>query len=161
MAPLPPRASPTVEAILAAYEAEAGDGFREHLGASVIGRECDRALWYEFRWVTRAAQAGRMLRLFETGRLEEDRLIRNLRRIGVTVLDVDPETGRQWHVQAHGGHFGGSLDGVGLGIPEAPQDLARARVQDPQREVVRRARSARRPARRSPSTGRRCRSTCI
>ena len=71
MAPLPPRASPTVEAILAAYEAEAGDGFREHLGASVIGRECDRALWYEFRWITRAAQGGRMLRLFETGRLEE------------------------------------------------------------------------------------------
>ncbi len=121
MAPLPPRASPTVEAILAAYETDAGDGFREHLGASVIGRECDRALWYAFRWITRAAQSGRMLRLFETGRLEEERLIRNLRRIGVTVLDVDPDTGRQWHVQAHGGHFGGSLDGVGLGIPEAPK----------------------------------------
>jgi PD-(D/E)XK nuclease superfamily len=121
MAPLPPRASPTVEAILAAYEIDAGDGWREHLGASVIGRECDRALWYEFRWVTRAAQSGRMLRLFETGRLEEERLIRNLRRIGVTVLDVDPDTGRQWHVQAHGRHFGGSLDGVGLSIPEAPK----------------------------------------
>jgi hypothetical protein len=61
-----------------------------------------------------------MLRLFETGRLEEERLIRNLRRIGVTVLDVDPDTGRQWHVQAHSGHFGGSLDGVGHGLPEAP-----------------------------------------
>jgi hypothetical protein len=121
MAPLPPRASPTVEAILAAYEAEAGDGFREHLGASVIGRECDRAIWYDFRWITPAAQGGRMLRLFETGRLEEERLIRNLRRIGVTVLEVDSDTGRQWHVQAHGGHFGGSLDGVGLGIPEAPR----------------------------------------
>jgi hypothetical protein len=93
MAPLPPHASPTVEAILVAYEAEAGDGWREHLGASVIGRECDRALWCEFRWITRAAQSGRMLRLFETGRLEEER----------------------------GGHFGGSLDGVGLGIPEAPR----------------------------------------
>ena len=48
-----------------------------------------------------------MLRLFETGQLEEARLVRNLRRIGVTVLDVDPETGRQWRVEAHGGHFGG------------------------------------------------------
>jgi hypothetical protein len=36
------------------------------------------------------------------------------------VLDLDPDTGRQWHVQAHAGHLGGSLDGVGLGIPEAP-----------------------------------------
>jgi hypothetical protein len=121
MAPLPPRASPTVEAILAAYEADGGHGFREHLGASIIGKECGRAIWYEFRWITRAAQGGRMLRLFETGRLEEERLIKNLRRIGVTVLDVDPETGRQWHVQANSGHFGGSLDGVGLGVPEAPK----------------------------------------
>jgi hypothetical protein len=119
MAPLPPRASPTVESILAAYEADAGDGWREHLGASLIGGPCDRALWYTFRWITRTAQRGRMLRLFETGRLEEERLVRNLSRIGVTVIDVDPDTGR-WHVQAHSGHFGGSLDGVGLGIPDAP-----------------------------------------
>ena len=119
MAPLPPRASPTVEAILCAYEVDAGDGFREHLGASLIGGPCNRALWCTFRWITRTAHSGRMQRLFETGRLEEKRLVRNLRRIGVTVLEVDPDTGRQWHVQAHGGHFGGSLDGVGLGLPEA------------------------------------------
>jgi hypothetical protein len=91
MAPLPPRASPTVEAILCAYEVDAGDGFRQHLGASLIGGPCDRALWYAFRWITRAAQGGRMLRLFETGRLEEERLVRNLRRIGITVFDVDPD----------------------------------------------------------------------
>ena len=47
--------------------------------------------------------------------------MRNLRRIGATVLEVDPETGRQWRVEAHGGHFGGSLDGVALGLPEAPK----------------------------------------
>jgi hypothetical protein len=121
MAPLPPRASPTVEAILRSYEAEGGDGWREHLGASQIGRACDRALWLDFRWVTRATHAGRLLRLFETGRLEEERLIRNLRAIGVTVLDLDPETGRQWHVTAHGGHVAGSLDGMALGLPEAPR----------------------------------------
>ena len=160
MAPLPPRASPTIEAILAAYEAEAGDGFREHLGASVIGRECDRALWYEFRWVTRAVQGGRMLRLFETGRLEEERLVRNLRRVGVTVLDVDPDTGRQWHVQAHGGHFGGSLDGVGLGIPEGrrPGMCSSSRPRTLSRSPSFGSTASARP---SPSTGRKCRSTCI
>ena len=47
--------------------------------------------------------------------------MRNLRRIGATVLEVDPETGRQWRVEAHGGHFGGSLDGVALGLLEAPK----------------------------------------
>lgn len=121
MAPLPPRACPTVEAIFAAYERDAEDGFRLHLGASLIGKDCLRALWYDFRWVTRVAFPGRVLRLFETGQLEEARIVRNLRRTGATVLDVDPETGRQWRIEAHGGHFGGSLDAVALGLLEAPK----------------------------------------
>lgn len=121
MAPLPPRPSPTVEAIYAAHEAEAGDGFRDHLGASRIGKECVRALWYDFRWATRTAFPGRILRLFETGRVEESRLVRDLRRTGATVLDRDPETGRQWRFEACGGHFAGSLDAVALGLLEAPK----------------------------------------
>ncbi len=121
MALLPTIHSPTVEAIFSAYEADAMDGFRPHLGASIIGKECERALWLDFHWVTRQSHPGRLLRLFETGQREEDRLVANLRRIGATVLEVDPETGRQWKVAAHGGHFGGSLDGVALGLPEAPK----------------------------------------
>jgi hypothetical protein len=119
MAELPAVTSPTREAIFAAYEADADEGFRQHLGASLIGRECERALWYDFRWTSVANHPGRLLRLFETGQLEEDRIVRNLRRIGATVLEVDPETGRQWRVQAHGGHFGGSLDAVALNLLEA------------------------------------------
>src|SRR5690242_12898556 len=97
---LPEPPAPTQSAIYAAYEAEAGDGFREHLVASIIGKDCERALWYDFRWATRASHTGRILRLFETGQLEEARLVRNLRRTGATVLEVDPETGRQWQVVA-------------------------------------------------------------
>lgn len=121
MAPLPPRPEPTIEAIYASYEADAGDGRRDHLGASLIGKECERALWYDFRWATRDRFPGRILRLFETGQLEEARLVRNLRRTGATVLEVDPDTGRQWRVEAHGGHFAGSLDAVALGLLEAPK----------------------------------------
>ncbi|ABK45409.1 conserved hypothetical protein [Magnetococcus marinus MC-1] len=121
MAKLPLPQSLTVESIYKAYEADASDGFRPHLGASLIGKNCERALWFDFHWVTRSHHSGRLLRLFETGHLEENRFVANLRRIGVTVLDVNPETGRQWQVEAHGGHFGGSLDGVVLGVPEAPQ----------------------------------------
>ncbi|MBF0421078.1 MAG: oxidoreductase [Magnetococcales bacterium] len=113
--------NPTVEAIYKAYENNAGHGFRLHLGASIIGRECERSLWFDFRWTTKSSFNGRMLRLFETGQREEERLVRNLRSIGVTVLDVNPKTGRQWQVSDHGGHFGGSLDGVALGVPEAPK----------------------------------------
>ena len=121
MVALPATQAPTREAIFAAYEADADAGFRSHLGASQIGKACERALWYDFHWTTRSRFPGRMLRLFETGQLEEARIVRNLRRIGATVLEVDPETGRQWRVEAHGGHFGGSLDGVALGLPEAPK----------------------------------------
>lgn len=121
MAPLPKSRSQTVEAIFAAYAADAGDGFRPHLGASLIGNECERALWLDFRWATRQCHPGRLLRLFETGQQEEARFVRNLRRIGVTVLEVDPQTGRQWRVEACGGHFGGSLDAVAIGLPEAPR----------------------------------------
>lgn len=121
MAELPAITSPTREAIFAAYEADADDGFRPHLGASLIGKDCERALWYDFRWTTRVRHEGRLLRLFETGQLEEVRLVRNLRRTGATVLELDPETGRQFRVRALGGHFGGSLDGVALHLLEAPR----------------------------------------
>ena len=121
MAALPQPASLTRDAIFAAYEADRDDGFRPHLGASQVGKSCERALWYDFRWATAARFPGRILRLFETGQIEEARLVRNLRRTGATVLEVDPATGRQWRVEAHGGHFGGSLDAVALGLIEAPK----------------------------------------
>ncbi len=120
MATLPPPASPTVSAIYAAYEKAADSGYRAHLGASLIGAECERAIWYTFRWATRARHTGRLLRLFETGHLAEARFVADLRRIGVTVLDVDPATGRQWNLRDAGGHFGGSMDAVAKGFAEAP-----------------------------------------
>lgn len=120
MAPLPERAQPTVDAIYQAYEAKQDSGYREHLGASLIGEACERSLFYSFRWTSRAVFAGRMLRLFQTGHLQEDRLVSDLRAIGVRVLAVDPDTGGQWVVRDDTGHFGGSMDAVGIGFPEAP-----------------------------------------
>ncbi len=63
MAELPSITSPTREAIFAAYEADAGDGFRAHLGASLIGKECERDLWFDMRGIARAWHLGRLLRL--------------------------------------------------------------------------------------------------
>jgi hypothetical protein len=118
---MPPPPSPTVEAIYRAYEDDAGDGWRPHLGASQIGAECERALWYTFRWASRARHTGRLLRLFERGQLEEERLVANLRRIGVNVYQHCPETGDQYTVSACDGHFGGSMDAVLIGMLEAPK----------------------------------------
>lgn len=93
---------------------------RGHLGASLIGRECERELWNRFRWAKAEAFNGRMLRLFETGHLEEPRLVANLKDIGIQVHETDPEGG-QWSVKAIGDHFGGSMDAALLGVPEAPK----------------------------------------
>lgn len=121
MVALPSHESPTTEAIYAAYAAEdARKSLRAHLGASQIGQACRRALWYAFRWHFRPAFSGRVLRLFESGKLEESRVYNNLRAIGAEVHEVDPATGRQFSYSDHGDHFSGSMDGAVRGIPEAP-----------------------------------------
>ncbi|HEX8349957.1 MAG TPA: hypothetical protein VF598_08335, partial [Hymenobacter sp.] len=67
-----------------AYRGEDG-GFRSHLGASVIGRECGRQIWYGWRWARKPKFQARMLRLFNRGHLEEARFIAALLAIGVQV----------------------------------------------------------------------------
>jgi len=93
---------------------------RGYLGASIIGHECDRFLWYNFRQCVSRDFSGRLYRLFETGDLAEPRFVKELRGIGCTVHEVDAETGKQFEVTALGGHFSGHMDGVGQGIPGAP-----------------------------------------
>lgn len=96
-----------------------GTGFRAHLGASLIGRPCDRELWYSFRWCVPASFSGRMLRLFDRGKREEAIIAMELRGIGCEVWG-DGDEG-QFTVSYHGGHFGGSADLVVKGLPEAPK----------------------------------------
>lgn len=112
-------ADKTLAAIDAATLRQADDGLRPHLGASLIGRPCARALWYSFRWATAPRHEPRMLRLFARGQREEEYLAALLRSAGVTVVTVDPSTGQQWRFGS--GHFGGSMDGACVGLPEAPK----------------------------------------
>ena len=119
MAAIPDPVHQTVAAIFKSYEDRSEDGNRPHLGASLIGHSCARYLWLTFRWAGAEQFAGRLLRLFDTGQREEARLIEDLRRIGVQVFDRQPD-GRQFKVEACGGHFGGSMDAAGQGFPEAP-----------------------------------------
>lgn len=99
------------------------DPFRSHMGGSIIGGECARAIWYSWRWVTRPKFDGRIIRLFNRGHLEEGRFISLLLLIGVQVYQQDSE-GKQFRISHANGHFGGSGDGVGVGIPDIPQETA-------------------------------------
>lgn len=120
MAALPAPQHQTVAAIFAAYERQRDDRPRAHLGASQIGESCARRLWFSFRWAGAEKMPGRVLRLLNTGQREEERLIADLRAIGVRVEDRDAD-GKQWRVSAHGGHFAGSMDAAAVGFPEAPR----------------------------------------
>lgn len=109
------------EAIYAKRVESAQDWRRPHLGASMIGDECLRRLWYGFRWAAHPRHDGRLLRLFERGDREEAVFVAELRSIGCEVVDVDPETGDQLRFSAMGGHIGGSCDGHVRGVPGAPK----------------------------------------
>lgn len=111
----------TTRAIYAWREAqEAKQKPRQYLGASIIGHHCERYLWLSFRLAGREQFDGRMLRLFDRGQREEAVFVSELRGIGCEVHDAQPD-GSQFAVESLGGHFRGHMDGVALGIPEAPE----------------------------------------
>jgi len=97
--------------------------FRTHLGASGVGDDCARKIWYGFRWTTRPKFDGRLLRLFNRGHLEEARFIAMLLTIGAEVYQQD-ENGNQFRISDAGGHFGGSGDGIVVNIPDLDPGVA-------------------------------------
>lgn len=85
---------------------------RTHLGASIIGHDCEAYGWNVFRWLKFEEFDGRMLRLFNRGHEEEARFVRWLSGIGFEVREVDPTTQKQFRIVGAKGHFGGSLDSL-------------------------------------------------
>jgi len=117
---MPLKTNLTLEAIDKHLEDNQESGHRWHLGASLLGRECARELWYIFRWAKASHHKGQLLRLFDRGNREESVFVAMLENIGCTVWEVDPETGDQFRISHCEQHLGGSLDGVAIGIPDIP-----------------------------------------
>lgn len=112
--------SPTAQAIQRHYYDKQNPQDDENLRCSSIGTECERDLWFRFRWCTPLVRNdGRLQRLFETGHREEDRMLADLRAIGCDVKARDPQTGKQWSVSFLGGLLQGSADAALLGVPGA------------------------------------------
>lgn len=123
MPPLPKPQPSTVTAVYQAYEQNSKPRDGRSISVSTLAEECERKLFYDFRWVSPHEQiSGRQLRLFETGNIEEDRWVENLRMIGCEVVDRD-ERGGQIKVEACDGHVRGYLDSEILGLPEAPKTV--------------------------------------
>lgn len=103
----------TLDAIDGALEiSEPG---RPHLGMSDIGEADERRLWFRFRWSLPRRRSPRMARLLRLGHVIEREVADLLQLAGIKII------GAQEKAFFLGGHFGGSLDGVLLGVPEAPK----------------------------------------
>lgn len=125
MVKLPEFETPTVKAIYDAFavKAKAKSGY-EGFGISIseLGHECDRYLWLALRWATYQEPVDGLKQItFDRGNEEEAKLIEALRMIpGVEVFDYDQD-GKQFKIVACGGHLRGKMDGVAVGLPEAPK----------------------------------------
>lgn len=105
---------------------------RTHLGASVLGRKCLRQIWYGWRWVHVVKHSGRLLRLFNRGHREEDRLVEWLRDAGAIVRShsqrlwyhdgSDSYVCEDWGTDTPGADGGDPLDDVS----DDPVHIARA-----------------------------------
>lgn len=145
MAAIPPPHSATIAAIYAHHEANRSNWESDGLSVSTLGNECDRALFYAFRWASYPEHIdGRKARLFETGNREEERMIAELCAIGCEV------TGEQERISACGGHVRGKIDGRVLGLPDAPKTEhlfeTKTHKADSWRAVVKHGVKAKKPA---------------
>lgn len=90
------------------------------MGASAIGEECNRRIFFELRgYLKSEIHEGRILRLFETGHRQEDRIIADFRRAGYAIWDRDPESGKQYSYTDDTGHFVFKPDGIIKGVDGA------------------------------------------
>lgn len=123
MAAIPATVDPTLVAVdQALLERERAQPARGYLGMSSIGKSCERQLWYGFRFAVREEFDAAAVRRFDDGHRAEAVMSERLRMVaGVELHVVDPRTGDQFAVSAHGGHFSGHLDGAIHGLLQAPK----------------------------------------
>jgi hypothetical protein len=120
MVAIPPKPEQQIiNRIYAAIQKERADSdlYLGRLGSSFIGEECVRQIWLSWRGFAREQFEGRMLRLFETGHLQEARIVEDLRRAGFAVWDKR-EDGRQFEFSDLTGHFITKVDGIIKDVPE-------------------------------------------
>lgn len=122
MVALPDRLDPTLAAIDRELERRAAEEpRRQYLGASAIGRECERALWYGVQpGVPREEWNAASLKRFEDGHRSEAVLIERLRMLPGIELHTQDDQGNQYGFEDYGGRFAGHVDGLIRGILQAP-----------------------------------------
>jgi len=128
MAKLPPVTN-TTKYLLEYAQPDVEWNRRDYLSMSGLANECDRVPWFSFRWAVKRFIPVRNVRIFERGDIEEERVVRDLKKCGLKVFKViDGEeiemTGKIGELQEElvgfAGHAKGHPDGRVLGLPESP-----------------------------------------
>ena len=101
-----------VEAIDKAYQSKPREKPRSYIGASVIGSMCDAYLAYSLRGYPDDPPPPRLKRIFDLGHHIEDVVIRDLKAAGLSVIERDPMTNRQWTYEGFHGHAICHTDGL-------------------------------------------------
>lgn len=111
----------TIEAMLKAVEDNHKDEQRDYLGASIIGHECLRFLYYSYNNYPRKPFSAKTLMTFESGHRSEDLAAERLRMIPNIRLLTHKEDGNQYGFSDFDGKFKGHYDGGIRGLLEAPK----------------------------------------
>jgi hypothetical protein len=121
MVAIPDKNDPTIAAMKLALENAQDLSRRDYLGASLIGNECARQIWYEYQGFPRPPFSAETLMNFEDGHRTEDLTAKRLRMVEGIELWTHQDNGEQYGFSVFEGKFRGHCDGVILGLKQAPK----------------------------------------
>ena len=123
-----PLVDPTLKAMNQAMELEKSlEPPRHYLGASEIGKECNRYLFYSFRNACKRVDEAPLIKTIDDGHAQEALTIKRLRALPyIELINTDGTFDKdgnpnQIGFQALLGHFRGHVDGVIHGLLQAPK----------------------------------------
>src|SRR5579872_5465655 len=93
-----------ISKIIEKHQGSIVDEVRDYIGASSIGSECLRQIWYEFKGLKTKGVAPKIRRTWAIGKRLEGLVIDWLQDAGV-LMDLDGQTYRSAYVPIFQGHF--------------------------------------------------------
>ena len=122
MVKIPERGDPTLKAMYKAIEErQHKEKKRDYLGASLIGNDCARQIYYSYNGYEKEPFKAETLMNFEDGHRTEDLSADRLRMVEGVNLITHGKDGKQLGFSALGGKFKGHYDGIITGILQAPK----------------------------------------
>jgi hypothetical protein len=118
-----PAPDKTLEAVDQAIIAANPASVRTYIQCSNLGKDCERDLWYGWRWTIPVTFDAPTLRRFGDGFAGEELMATRLRAVPGIKLQTHYEDGSQFEVHDMGGHLLGHLDGVIEGVAAAPKTM--------------------------------------